>query len=232
MAYSIGTIRDGLNFSGSSVGSIATSATVTVANGGWIFAWVYYFAAAVTVTVSDGTNSLTELPGGSPINVSNSRLQCFARYYATGGTFTITASFSSNVPYPFIVAAPVSGLVSTALVAAQCSGATQSSPGTGADAVTTGNATPQAQPAMQLALSVNDGSSDAPNAGTGFTNQGAYVDDGTGPYTRVESRTLSALTAVASTFTAVVNSLHLSIQVIVAEEPPPPAGASLAWLVA
>lgn len=227
----IGNTGQNLDFSGASATTIATSATVTVSAGSWVVAWVYYFAASTTVAVSDGTNSLTAIPAGSPVNDGNSRLATLARYYATGGTFTFTATYGASVPFRSIVVAEVTGRTSTALVAAQCAGQAQATPTTGTDAVSTGNATPQSTASEQVAYTMNDTSSGVAAAGTGFTSAGTFLND-TGDIARIETRARTSTTPVAATFTAAANVAHLSSQIIFDEDTGPPPIYAVAWIAA
>lgn len=204
----------GIDFSGSSVASIATSSTLAVAAGERVIVWVYYFAAAVTVTVGDGTNNLTQLPAASPVNDGSSRLQCFERYYASGGTLTFTASFSANVPFVGIVAARCDGGVSTAIVSSACAGNVQTAPGLATDGVTSGNLTPPAAVSTIYALTLNDTAGATPAAGTGFTDNGAFLSNPPN-VARLESFVTSNTTPLPATFTAGTNATHLTIAVAV-----------------
>ena len=212
---SIVAVAQGINFSGASVGSIATSTTLSVAAGERVKVWVYYFAAAVTVTVSDGTNNFNPLPAFASVNDGNSRLYCFERYYATGATVTITASFSGNVPFAGIVAARCDGGASGAIVASACAGNVQTAPTTAANAVTSGNLTPPAAASTIYALTLNDTAGATPAAGGGFVDGGAYLSNPPN-VARLESFVTSNTTPLPATFTAGVNATHLTIAVAVA----------------
>lgn len=216
----VGNTAQGIDYSGTSATTIATSSSIAISAESWAVAWVYYFAGATTITVSDGTNTFAEIPAGSPINDGSSRLATHARYYASGGTFTFTATYGASVPYRSIVVVEVTGRDSAALIAAQCAGQVQPTPGTGTDAVSTGNATPQSASSEIIAYSMSDTGIAAPAVGTGFTNVGTFLNFGGVDLARVERRTLASTSPIAATFTATANNPHFSSQIIFSEAPP------------
>lgn len=75
-------------------------------------------------------------------------------------------------------------------------------PGTGANAVSSGTATPSVQPGLISALSNDPSDTNAPTAGTGFTSGISGWQFGLGsPSMRTESKRYTATSAVAATFT-------------------------------
>ena len=99
----------------------------------------------------------------------------------------------------------------------------QASPGTGTDAVTTGNMTPGGQPALVAALAMDSGagSTTSPSAGTGFTDAGTGWALGTGhDLARAESKRVTSVAAVAGTFTTGTNARFTSLGAVFVEANP------------
>lgn len=94
-------------------------------------------------------------------------------------------------------------------------GQVQATPTTSTDAVTSGTATPTAQPGLILSCSSNTSGAAAPSAGTGFTDHGTgWVNAGPA---RLESKRYTATSAIAGTFTAGSNSAHTTLSLFFKE---------------
>ena len=102
--------------------------------------------------------------------------------------------------YPAMWIKEIGGVTATAYQTS--GGQTQNSPGTGANAITTGNVTPTSQPALLSALCINDtGTTPPASAGTGFTSG----TTGMSSSAVSESMRLTSTSAVAATFTDATN---------------------------
>jgi hypothetical protein len=157
----------------------------------------------VVFVVGGGSFSCSDTVDGSAYGAQRGTCSGGGDSYASfvlpncsAGTRTITVA-NGNWVWAIEISGATSASYSTQ--AAQ----QQASPGTSADAVSSGNATPTAQPALLLAIATDDSTfASAPNAGTGFTSVGAGWDFGSGNTTRLESKRLTSTSAVPATFTA------------------------------
>lgn len=105
----------------------------------------------------------------------------------------------------------------------------QGTPGTGTDAVTSTNMPAlSAQPALIVGITANTEGDTPASAGTGFTNGGSRINyAGAIPdMFRVESKRVTVTSAAAATFTAAVNSRHLSIAIAFLENGAAGGGAT------
>ena len=121
---------------------------------------------------------------------------------ASAGTLTVTITFDSATATVGAALREVGGVALSAAVD-QYAGQSQTNPGTGTNAVTSGaTATLGTQPAIVLGTAARRDGTTAAAAGTGFTSDGtanAYYDN----YAfRCESKRVTATTGVAATFTA------------------------------
>lgn len=97
-------------------------------------------------------------------------------------TFTTLAAVATNVDYPAIAVVEFGGLRTSGVSGATPVMVGQSNPGTGTNAITTGNITPSAQPAAIVGISIDTGNQETPAAGTGYTGLGGIWDyEGTAP---------------------------------------------------
>ena len=115
---------------------------------------------------------------------------------ASATTLAITVTWPSNVTYAAIWQREIKGVSGIQGSAIN----TQTTPGTSADAITSGTITPSSQPAFLSAVTVNteQGTPAPPEAGTGFTSGTiGFFNAGT----RSEAKSVTSLSAVAGTFT-------------------------------
>ena len=175
----------------------------------------YGNGSAVVESIADGTNTYVKI--GSTLNdASNGQnLAVFVCKSAAAGTFTLTVTFASSVSYRGIMYARYSGLDSSATPVMV--GNLNVNAGTGTDAVTTGNVTPAAQPAMVFSFAVEDsGGGSALTAGTGYTDRGAMSNWNTYiGYSRYEDKRVTATTPTPGTFT-VSNGTHSYLTIAIA----------------
>jgi hypothetical protein len=163
--------------------------------------WVRYVSGSVTPSVSDGTNTYTQL-GTTLVDVATgSSYALFECKNTAAGTVTVTFTLTSpGAAFRTMTIARYSGAdTSVAGIAAKQG---QSAPGTGATAVSSGNLTPGSQPGTLVGFGYDDSGSSTLNAGTGFTSRGtmANQDAAFGTASRVEDIAITSTSAVAATF--------------------------------
>lgn len=117
-----------------------------------------------------------------------------------GGATTFTATFSASTRFRTIYVAEYSGIATTSPF---LNGARAENiiPGTGADAVSSGNADATSQPALVWGFSLDINGGTTPSAGTGFTSRTAVWSSAT-VLGRPEDKRVTATGNVAATFTA------------------------------
>lgn len=211
--------------SGASGGSGTTEAATIngIATGSVIHAWGTHDAGggSPTITCSDGVQTFTNIPELDVTDTTNvQRNFAFYKENSTSGNKTVTCTFSFGVVARGICLIEVDGVLTSGALdmrAAQV----QQTPGTGANGVTSGaTAALNAAPNIVLALSMCNGGSGVPAAGTGYSSpNGTYSiwNFGAGLTARVENKNTSALTAVSGTFTAAGNTAHTT-QVVVYDD--------------
>lgn len=216
MPYSVGTPQ-GTDATGSAV-NIAAPAGVTTSAGDTIvvIGTVAQVDLTASLSCSDGTNPYSRKFASYDATTTGNWVIFVAENVASG-TFTPTISWDgSSRTNRGIYAIPVSGVKAASYQTGAI--ATQASPGTGTDGITTGNMTPTEQPACVIGAVLNGGSISTPSAGTGFTNIGTAWAFGTGTNLfRAEHLRITSTGAVALTGTAASNVRHFSIAVILSE---------------
>lgn len=139
-------------------------------------------------------------------------------YNATGGAKTITVTLSAAVNAR-ITAHEISGCLTTDPIDGTPTLANQTSPGTGTDAVTSGNITTSADGAYIFGTSADENATTTFTAGTNFTIEDTSTGDST------EYRIQSSAGSVAATFTS--NQVTANYQTgILAFKPASVAGIS------
>lgn len=171
MAYSILTTLD--------AGATASSSTITVTGTLTVGARIVLMVAGanntdLTSTVSDGTSNSYTKVSNSAINNPFSSGMFFVLWecqnVVTGGSQTITVTYSSAVTQRGIMGMVIGGLSNTA--AAVISKANVSPPGNGTDVISSGNATPVAGPAAVIGFGIETSAQfTSLTAGTGFTQR-------------------------------------------------------------
>lgn len=201
MAYSFGSTTD---VATSSSGTSQTlSVTYTAGQRAMIYL-SYGTDAAVTVTISDGTNTYALVKKVTDSSNTETGI-VYEVLNCSGGTFTITVTLSTAQPYRNIVCTTYTSLDNTAANANN--GTNNIAPGSGAGGVSSGTATPGSQPAIVFGYAMDTSgteSSLSADTGAGFTSRGTMANTETaiGVKTRIEDRRVTATTAVAATFTA------------------------------
>lgn len=158
---------------------------------------VYIFHAVTgtpTYSVADGTNTYTQRTNTALIS-GTGRLINFTANNVSGGSLTVTATFSAAQTYRGIYVREISGTTGWDKSVAQA----QTDPGTGIDAITTGlTGTLTSQPALISGVCVNGNAPNVPTAGTGFTSESAIWTNFAS--VRPESKYLTATTSLAATW--------------------------------
>lgn len=121
------------------------------------------------------------------------------------GANTATVVFDANTATVGLLMAEAGG-VKLATPIDGFAGQAQTNPGTGSNAVTSGNATSVSQPALVVAVSARTDGTTAPSRGTGFSDPSAGSATGNAWYAnyqyRIEWKRVTATGAQAGTFTA------------------------------
>lgn len=141
MAYAYVGGNETVNWTGASVGSISTTYTPTAGN---TLIILVTNGNTSTVTPSGGGNTYVSSGVGPLGATANSLLQAYYVSSCNGGSTTFVATFGTSTPYVGIRVEEFSGL--GAFIGAV--GQNQTSPGTGAGAVTSGNLNVTPVPAM------------------------------------------------------------------------------------
>jgi hypothetical protein len=153
--------------------------------------------AALTCSVSDGSSYTS---GAARVQTSSQSSQVFYLEAASGGTHNITATISgAGAPYRRIRAYEITG-VATSSSLDQSTGQALASPGTGTDAVTSGNTSTTTNANDFLMGFAENVSETDPGSGTiaAGTN---YTISGANQILAAESRNVSSTAAYAGTFT-------------------------------
>lgn len=214
------SVAHSLNTANSATGStLALAFSVSLTAGDTIHAAASSDTSggATVSSFSDGTNTY-----GSVLDAQNdathkqSLAHCVAQNCAAG-TPTVTVNFSVSAVNRGLWIKNITGCATSSLDGH--SGNVQLSPGTGTDAVTSGNATNTNQPALISAFCTDTlNQNEVPAAGTGFTSEGAGWNNqyGAGATNTAiaENKRITTTTAVAATFTAPVNDPYATVMAI------------------
>lgn len=213
MAYSYVQKIANQDLSGSTATTITTGSNITVGVGSTIIVPVFFYGAVTTVTVTD-TLGNTYTQRGTEINDGgSSRLRFYSTVSGAAGANLITATFAANRQYRCISAEEFTGVGAFDVA----SGQSQAAPGTGANALTSTNATPTLQPALQWGICHRiELEAFPPDAGSGFNQRAVMWNEG-----RTADRRLTSTAATAATFTApeVGGGNYLVGQMIFTETP-------------
>lgn len=117
-----------------------------------------------------------------------------------GGATTFTATFSAGTRFRTIYVAEYSGIVATSPLL-NGARAENANPGTGTDAVSSGNANATSQPALVWGFCIDTNGGTTPTAGTGYTSRTGVWSTAT-CLGRPEDKRVTSTGNVAATFTA------------------------------
>jgi len=201
--------------------STATTITVTLtptAGNLLVFALMGDSADTSSIALSDNLgshNTFTQI-GTDIVSIDAQRCAFYFAANCKGGATTFTATFSASTRFRGIYVAEYSG-VATSSPFVNGTRAENDSPGTGTDAVSSGNANATSQPALVWGFCIDTSGNTTPTAGTGFTSRtGVWsTADSLG---RPEDKRVTATGNVAATFTATTGTdTHVSCIGIFAE---------------
>ncbi len=160
--------------------------------------------SAIALSDNLGASNTFVQIGTDLVSVLNQRCTWWYAENCKGGATTFTATFTASARFRTIYVAEYSGIVTSG---AFLNGARAESvnPGTGADAVSSGNANATSQPALVWGFSLNVNGGTPAAAGTGFTSRTAVWSSAT-CQGRPEDKRVTATGNVAATFTAAVGT--------------------------
>lgn len=204
-----------------------TTVTVDISNtdpGGVIHVLVGYFifdgATVSSITDTQGntyTRIGTAIAGGG--NVSTTHF--YAQNIVGGASAnTITVNFSATVRFRSVFAKEIRGVAASGALVGSTQ-QEQNAPGTGADAVTTGNATPSSQPNLFSAWAGSQFYTDNLTQGAGYTSDGWA--DRNGLASRGISKRTTSTSADDATWTAQYGVQYISNYLAVFKEADPVA---------
>lgn len=169
-------------------------------------------------TVSSAVGSVNgsyTATGADADDGSARRLSCYRHENVASGTETITFTYNSSTTAPGIAWVEIGGVKTSGALDVAASGKSQATPTTGTDLVTSNAATSANQPALIVSMS-GAVFANGPAAGTGYTSA-ALVDwaaTGPGGQVRIESKRITATGSQTSTFTATINTTHLTVMAV------------------
>jgi hypothetical protein len=157
---------------------------------------------STNVTCADSLNgSYTQLDLIDDTITNGFLVAQFCFINTAAGADTITLTLTPNAGAVYITVLEITGGATTAIDVH--GGQLQASPGTGTDAVTSGNVTSTAQPALVLGAAELSGFSDTSiSVGTGFASAVAA-----GFYLNIESKRVTATGTQAATFTTTAGTV-------------------------
>lgn len=162
-----------------------------------ICGWVYWQSTTITLnSVTDGTNTYTLIHNPTTVDTT-SRYAMFYCLSVTAGTFTVTANLS-GAAFGNVIVHLIRG--SGAVTLDKSALASQGFPGTGTDAVSSGNVTTTTDGQYIFGASAKvNAAGNVLTAGTGFTSRTQQNNSGAASLS--ESRTQTSAGAIAATFT-------------------------------
>jgi len=219
----IALIQDVWNGSTSSSTVPSFSATLTGTGAGHYLHVGIIINSGETITVADGSNTYSQL-GSTLTNGTNRSFYQYAALNRVGGTLTFTVTFTNGSSNQWIIIfreiGGTSGVDTTGMATNSAAGQYQSSPGTAANAVTTGNFTPSVAPGGMSAFTWSQIVVADVSAGTGFT-LGANGNSSTSGSLFAEFQRYTSTTPLAGTWTYTVNQAAITAAAVFIEQFPP-----------
>jgi hypothetical protein len=204
MAYNF--INDTQASTDGSTGTSMPASAIAVAQGNLlVFASRYANATAVTTTISDNVGGNVYVPIATYFNsVNGAGCAFFYALNSAAGNTTFTSNYSATCTNRAIYAGQYAGL--TNLITAN--GQENESPGTGADAYTSGNVSVGSFPAMAWGFIAEiHNYNQAPAAGTGYTGRTpSWNESGATFFALAEDKRIIAPGNYAATFTVAEGS--------------------------
>ena len=215
-------------------GTSATTQTCTrtLTAGNAVIAFCMGIGSASSVTFSDDKSdswvtdtTVTPLGGG---------FQCLATGHAlgvAGGSTVVTATWNASVHHSFVILVEFSGVKTVSALEGKA-GQYQGLPGTGTDALTSGNPSPAPTTTANcvvVGFTCNFNNNVAPTAvGTGFTQTGAVKYTASMGGVQGEYKIVSATGTYPATFTSGTTNDNWTTMVVILAEAA--AGGGLAWI--
>ena len=199
MAYAF--VQQNANDNAASATTITVTLTPTAGNL-LVFCATAEAGDTASIALSDNLgvhNTFTQI-GTDLVSVLNQRCTWWYAENCKGGATTFTATFTASARFRTIYVAEYSGIATTGAFL-NGARAENASPGTGTDAVSSGNANATSQPALVWGFSLNVNGGTAPSAGTGFSSRTNVWSSAT-CQGRPEDKRVTATGNVAATFTA------------------------------
>jgi hypothetical protein len=192
--------------------TISCSVTYATGDTGIIFTTYNAIGSGTTTSVSDGTNTYTQVGTELVDTVNDQRVNMFECVNPTPGTYTVTQTIGAAKLYRGIAAGVYVGITGSAL---DYAGNFQAAPGTAANAVTSGNVTPTNAPATIIGITLAQGTATV-TEGAGFKSRGAFtsLDTAFSNTTKIEDKTVATSADVAATFTtssASINNMTVAL---------------------
>jgi hypothetical protein len=184
--------------------TIAVTLTVTAGSVLYVFVCHDSTGTAGTIACADNVNGTYGAALDDVNDATNAqRAAHFSFANSASGSITVTATLGTTHLAKGIWVVEIGGAKGISPLDGHA-GQHQTSPGTGANAVSTGTISNTIQPAMLVAFGlVEDLTNGAPTAGTGFTSTKTAFAFGGVALCRSENKTLSTTGAQAGTFTTV-----------------------------
>jgi hypothetical protein len=201
MAYAFVQLANEASNAASATTIVATFPAPTTA-GNLLVAWAYYANTGGTSIdagsiTDDGSNSWTAAPSGQTLDGS-SRLRMFYKLSSASAT-NITCTYSATAAERGLMVAEYSGIASFIVDISPAGG----TPGSGTDAVTTGNFNVTSQPALVVSAAFDYAvDTIAIAAGTGLTSRGTrWTLTGGNPMARLQDKRVTATGNTTATAT-------------------------------
>jgi hypothetical protein len=186
--------------------AISCSVTYVTDDTGIIFTTYNALGTGTTTTVSDGTNTYTQVGTELVDTTYDQRVNIFECVNPTPGTYTVTCTLGAAKVSRGIGAGVYTGITGSA---EDYAGNFQSAPATSTDSVTSGNVTPTSAPATIIGITLAQGLATI-TEGTGFKLRGAFtdLDAGFSNVTKIEDKTVATTDNVAATFTTSTSAVQ------------------------
>ena len=185
--------------------------SLTVSANSHIDLWPAVNSGNSVTSCQDGTNTysqrLTAVTNGTMLRGQYHFISSGA---VAAGTYVITCTYGFSDHQGLLLAKEIKNTtgVDTSVTCANTGcGQYQATPGTSANAITTGNITPAVQPGLISAVAINVSTTNVISAGSGFTNDTVATGSTTGSIYG-EYASYSALTAIPATFSQSTTQRH------------------------
>lgn len=202
-------------------GTTFASSSITVAAGSILVAVAVGVTGTNVTGFSDSVNGGTGWSVAKVVNNAPLVVAMGWRYFSTGQTVTVTATYNATTDHRGIKLLEVTGAVTPGALDGTPAGQFQLNVATTTDAVTSGNLTTSVQPALVIGACMNFGNNNNAATGTGFTSTRVDWNTDVGGC-RIEYKRVTATGTQAATYTA--PSIQSWITLAIAFDEAPAAG--------